>query len=506
MPSVKCILQAAVIAAVCSCVLSWNQDEMDMYDLIEEIGMKPNFYELLGLAENATSMEVRRTFRQLSLIHHPDKSDAEDAEVKFRQLVGVYEVLRDTARREMYDKFLVDGMPDWRSALYYYRRARKMGMLEITIILSIITTIGQYLTSWAGYKERRLAVEDAVRSKFKRERKMGKDIDFDAMIEKNMEEFEKPSWWNTLPFQLVRGVRWLVCRAPFALVESVRAERERREQERLAAERAREEEEQQREEAQRQRDKRREMKERRRQRLQELPEGGPEAAAAPAGAAADAGSGRTWSTARSGPWADEDLVELARLVKRHPGGTPERWELIAEALERTVAEVTRMARQIRDRPHMVPVSAGAQTATADGRHVADSVLEPAAPPPPPPPRKVKTRGAPAAAAGADEAAWSQQQQRALETALAQYPKGSAERWERIAKAVPDKTKEECMLRFRYLAEMVKKRKEADSQKEEADSQPDEAEPQPEGPAAETIETVGVSSTARCAEPVAALAE
>lgn len=58
----------------------------------------------------------------------------------------------------MYDRYLVDGMPDWRSALYYIRRARKMSMTEIAIILCIITTIGQYLTSWAGYKEKRLAV------------------------------------------------------------------------------------------------------------------------------------------------------------------------------------------------------------------------------------------------------------------------------------------------------------------------------------------------------------
>ena len=74
------------------------------------------------------------------------------------QLVAVYEVLRDSGRREMYNKFLVDGMPDWRSALYYYRRARKMGMLEIMVILSIITTVGQYLTAWAGYKEKRFTV------------------------------------------------------------------------------------------------------------------------------------------------------------------------------------------------------------------------------------------------------------------------------------------------------------------------------------------------------------
>lgn len=36
--------------------------------------------------------------------------------------------------------------------------------------------------------------------------------------------------------------------------------------------------------------------------------------------------------------------------------------------------------------------------------------------------------------------WTQKQQKALETALATYTKGCSDRWDRIAKAVPEKTK------------------------------------------------------------------
>ena len=54
--------------------------------------------------------------------------------------------------------------------------------------------------------------------------------------------------------------------------------------------------------------------------------------------------------------------------------------------------------------------------------------------------------------------WSQAQQKALETSLKQFPKGSTERWERIANKVPGKTKEQCIQRFKSLAEMVKKKK------------------------------------------------
>merc|ERR1712223_670909 len=62
------------------------------------------------------------------------------------------------------------------------------------------------------------------------------------------------------------------------------------------------------------------------------------------------------------------------------------------------------------------------------------------------------------AAAPVEDVWSQAQQKALESSLVQFPKGSTERWERIANKVPGKTKEQCIQRFKTLAEMVKKKK------------------------------------------------
>ncbi|XP_035527846.1 dnaJ homolog subfamily C member 1 [Morone saxatilis] len=61
---------------------------------------------------------------------------------------------------------------------------------------------------------------------------------------------------------------------------------------------------------------------------------------------------------------------------------------------------------------------------------------------------------------ADPAVWTQNQQKLLELALQQFPRGTPERWDRIAKVVPGKTKEECMIRYKMLAELVQKRKQA----------------------------------------------
>ena len=57
------------------------------------------------------------------------------------------------ARR--YNNILVNGLPDWRQPVYYYRRVRKMGLLELGFLLTIILTVGQFLVVWSIYFEKR---------------------------------------------------------------------------------------------------------------------------------------------------------------------------------------------------------------------------------------------------------------------------------------------------------------------------------------------------------------
>jgi len=76
-------------------------------------------------------------------------------------------------------------------------------------------------------------------------------------------------------------------------------------------------------------------------------------------------------------------------------------------------------------------------------------------------KKKKTKGGKLGETEAndEEEVWSQEQQKSLEAALSQYPKGTSERWDRIAGKVEGKSKEQCMLRFKHLAEQIKKKKE-----------------------------------------------
>jgi hypothetical protein len=54
-----------------------------------------------------------------------------------------------------YNEILVHGLPDWRQPVYYYRKVRKLGLLEILLFLFVILTVGHYLVLWAAYFEKR---------------------------------------------------------------------------------------------------------------------------------------------------------------------------------------------------------------------------------------------------------------------------------------------------------------------------------------------------------------
>lgn len=120
-----------------------------------------------------------------------------------------------------------------------------------------------------------------------------------------------------------------------------------------------------------------------------------------------------------GLWTDDDLNELVQLVKKYPGGTPKRWEHIAEELGRSVPEVTFMANKIKNNNFKV----GAEEELQEQPKV-----------------KQKTRVQTDEQSEENAKKWSQQQQKALEDALAKYPKGCTDRWDRIGECVPNKTK------------------------------------------------------------------
>ena len=72
---------------------------------------KRDYYEVLGVAKNATEQEIKAAYKKMAIKYHPDrqgdKSDAEkkEAEAKFKEAAEAYDVLHDPQKRQRYDQF-----------------------------------------------------------------------------------------------------------------------------------------------------------------------------------------------------------------------------------------------------------------------------------------------------------------------------------------------------------------------------------------------------------------
>lgn len=66
---------------------------------------KRDYYEVLGVAKDASSQEIKKAYRKLSKKYHPDINPSKDASEKFKEINEAYEVLSDEQKRAAYDQY-----------------------------------------------------------------------------------------------------------------------------------------------------------------------------------------------------------------------------------------------------------------------------------------------------------------------------------------------------------------------------------------------------------------
>ncbi|XP_061410751.1 dnaJ homolog subfamily C member 1 [Lethenteron reissneri] len=553
------LLPLVALGPMLTCVAAWDATDMELFDLVEEV--QRNFYDVLGIDQAAPPSEIRKAYRRMSLLLHPDKNKQDNAEMLFRQLVAIYDVLKDEDKRGRYDIVLQNGLPDWRDTVFYIRRVRKMGLTEFSLLLFLILTVGHYLVAWSVYLERRFELQEVFTKRRKeKKRKFNKSSEMEEDIIETLPEevrrlLVKPTLSDLLPCIFCRQFLLLLRSLPSLYQDCVHCYQswKKRKYEAEAPCQSKDVTEEKRQPRQR------------RSRLEAIPELGSKEgilgglrAPLPLDAPALEDLERqlddwlqekpTEHRHKDQEWTEEDGSRLARLMVKFPGGTPGRWERIANELGRSVAQVTTKAKQVKESiTHTagltklstlksVPLatlaeetapnyeyhteadmwrtegSSGNSEKLSDGepgegdrdeggqeaagkrdgggrrrRLKGGNPAERAAPPSDgasaerqrgrrqrdfleeedddaeeerpgrsgePVPGGVQSAGGSAEGGPA----WSQNQQKLLELALQQFPRGTAERWEKIAKCVPGKTKDDCTNRYKLLAELVKKRK------------------------------------------------
>lgn len=67
-----------------------------------------NLYNILGVAPNASTDEIRKRYRSLAMRYHPDRNSDAGADLRFNAIQKAYEVLADIKRRIEYDQKLND--------------------------------------------------------------------------------------------------------------------------------------------------------------------------------------------------------------------------------------------------------------------------------------------------------------------------------------------------------------------------------------------------------------
>lgn len=67
---------------------------------------KKDYYEILGVAKDASESDIKKAYRKLALKYHPDRNPNDaTAEEKFKELGEAYEILSNEEKRAAYDRY-----------------------------------------------------------------------------------------------------------------------------------------------------------------------------------------------------------------------------------------------------------------------------------------------------------------------------------------------------------------------------------------------------------------
>ncbi|PVV00775.1 hypothetical protein BB560_004831 [Smittium megazygosporum] len=190
-----------LISALATVVRGWEELDFEIFELWDSIKINDettDWYNLIGVKENASVDEINRAFRSLSRRHHPDKLQGSSKKIKkanekFARLTSVVNILRDSYKRKRYNFFRKNGVPVWRGTGYLYRRWRP-GTITVLIGLGIFFSLTQYMFMSLSYwrAQQRIKEFEEHQQKMRSKSKKGTPSLSSAQLAQNRSRMESP--------------------------------------------------------------------------------------------------------------------------------------------------------------------------------------------------------------------------------------------------------------------------------------------------------------------------
>lgn len=156
-------------------------------------------------------------------------------------------------------------------------------------------------------------------------------------------------------------------------------------------------------------------------------------------------------------WSSDELQMLIKAVNVFPAGTNQRWEVVANFINQHVADSQKSAKQVLAKAKELQKNDYSKsTLKEEANAKAFDKFEKEK-------KSIHTVDAVVTSERFDDKPWTKFEQELLEQGLKTYPSSlGAERWEKIASHLPNRTKKDCMKRYKELVELVKSKKSANT--------------------------------------------
>lgn len=154
-------------------------------------------------------------------------------------------------------------------------------------------------------------------------------------------------------------------------------------------------------------------------------------------------------------WSSEELQMLIKAVNVFPAGTSQRWDVVANFIHQHVVGSQKSSKQVLAKAKEMQKNDYSKSALKEEANAkAFDKFEKEK-------KSVKTVDAVVTSERFDDKPWTKFEQELLEQGLKTYPSSlGADRWEKIASHLPNRTKKDCMKRYKELVELVKSKKSA----------------------------------------------